>query len=733
VYPKSKILEIEDIMKKIAEKNAAYDKAIADADGFYKSGTWIEALDNYEIASQIKPEEIYPKEKIAELNALLGDMAATDSKYKALIAEADLMFTNKDYESSKRKYQGALGLKVEEYPQQRIKEIDGILAQIAADQQAYDQLITEADALFGKKDWTSALDKYKGALALKPKEVYPQEQIQIINTKLQNLVDKQSNYEALIAQADQYFDNRKYEAAMLKYEAAAVIFPQETYPPQRISEIRGLLDGLAKQLAEYENLIKEADALLLQGNLKTSKEKYQQAVVVFSNREYPKEQIIKIDALIAKDIAYAEYISQADVLFVQKDYNQSLSVFQQALALFPEREYPQERINEIQSILAALMDTQAAYDEAVRKGDVNFTAADYLLAKENYNEALTYISTEDYPRQKIMEIDQILQDLARKQMQYDELITTADRLFTENKYEEAIGKYKAASGIFPDEPYPPQKIAEINNLLAKILDKKTLYDKLIVDGDAAFNEKDYQNCITIFQQASAIYPSEPYPLQRIDEAKKALALIRNNIDMAYQKAIAQGDKGFGRKNWDLAKQAYKNASEIKPDELYPKEKLAEINSILEAQLKELQNQYDRYIADGDRFYSTKYYQESISSFENALGVFPEEKYPADMIEKIFDLIKKNSMVNILDGNITIYNNKKQQFKFSPVAYKDRKENYILLEVRVVNENAKVKLYVNFGENNSQNGGYSINLKNKKTYSRYFVNLGKQTRWVSKDN
>ena len=733
VYPKSKIQEIEDILQKIAEKNAAYQKAISDADSFYDTKAWESALDNYVLANQIKPEETYPKERIAELNTLLGGIAAANSKYKALIAEADARFTDKEYEDSKTKYQEALAVKPEGYPQQRIEEIDEILAKLAAAREAYNKLIEKADVLFSEEDWSLALEKYKAALTLIPTEVYPQEQIQAINEKLQNMADKKDRYDAFIAEADLLFEAKDYESALIKYESASAIYSDEEYPKEQMGKIRSILASLALQFAEYDKLIAQADDLLLKEELVDAKNLYQQALAVFPLRDYPQEQIDKINALIEKNNSYAKYISQADALFKEKEYHQSLTNYQNALAIFPKKEYPQQRIIEIEKILKSLSDVQAAYDEAVRVADLRLKSGDYELAKQSYNEALVYIPTEEYPRQKIMEIDQILQNLVRKRMLYDKFIVAADDLFSKESYDLALEKYKEALNILPDEVYPQQRIDEINKLLTDMAAKKTKYERLVSEGDQAFDEKDYKNCISLFEEALIVYPDEPYPPQKIEEANNALTSLKKNVDEAYQNAIALGDRNFDRKNWDKAKENYQNASTIKPDELYPKEKLAEINSILEEQLKQLQKQYDRYIADGDRFYSTKYYQEAIMSFENALSIFPDEKYPSDMIEKIFELIKKHSMVDILEENIRIPNKQNKKFTFSPLAYKDRKDNFVLIEVKIIEENAKVKLYVSFGKGDGKSGGYSINLKHKDGYSRYFVNIGRQTRWVSQDN
>lgn len=733
-YPKEKIQEIELLLKQLAEKDAAYTKAIADADGFYKNKAWQESLSNYQLASQIKEEEKYPKDKIAELTSLLGEMAATNAKYDGLIAEADLLFASKDFVNSRNKYQEASEVKAQEsYPKEKIKEIDALLAQMAALQKQYDDLIKEADQLFAKENWQPSLEKYQAALQIKTEEVYPKGQVDIINAKLQAIANLKASYDALIAEADQLFGTKEYESSLLKYEAATQILVEEKYPKDQMKIIRDILADLAKKNAEYDKIITKADDLLIQESYEKSKDEYKNALMIFAERPYPQEQITKIDGLIAQRDQYNQLISAADNSLKERQYEDALSSYQQALALMPTQEYPQKKISEVQSILQAIAETRAAYEEAVRMGDQNLDASRYEEAKTSYQLALSHISTEVYPRQKIMEIDQILQDLARKRMQYDKVIAQANTAFDGKSYDMALSKYKEALVIIPTEAYPQKRIEEINTILAQMANQQERYESLVAQGDQAFNTKEFKSSIGLFEQAQAIFPNEIYPPQKIAEAKAELEKIQRELDVAYQKAINEGDKNFKSKTWDPAKLSYQEASDIKPNELYPKEKLAEINSILEKELKKQQQEYDRYIADGERFYSTKYYQEAILSFEKALAVFPFEKYPSEMIDKIFELIKKNSMVTLLDGKMTIAQNKEEKFNFNTISFKDRSENYILLEIKMVNPEAQVKLFVNFGKGGSQNGGYSIPLKNRDGYHSYFVSIGKQVRWVNQDN
>jgi len=734
VYPQTQIDEINKILKEIADNEAAYQQAIKEADALFKSKDWQAALTKYELASSLKSEEQYPKDKIAELNGILNDLAAQQAQYDALIQEADQFFTNKNYPSATSSYKSALDIKPNEtYPQAQLTKIEDILAQLAEIQEQYDALIKEGDKQFVKEEWDLALPQYQQAIELKPEEVYPKEQIKIINEKLQAIADKQAQYDAVIIEADQLYQNKEYKTSLTKYEAALAILPDEQYPKDQMKTIRDLLEELAEKNAEYEKIIVKADDLFLQESFGKSKEQYQEASAIFPERPYPQEQIAKINNLVEKYTKYNAFVEVGDEQFKNQEYDAALTSFNQAATVFPDKPYPPQKIAEINQIQEMMAMTRAAYDAAIQKADAHFAAGEYKPAKQAYQEALNQISTEVYPRQKIMEIDQILADLARKKVQYDKMIAQANKAFDEQSYDVSLGKYQEALEIFPEEEYPQQRIEEINGILAQMANQKERYESLVTQGDKAFGEEDYKTSIQMFRQASAIFPNETYPPQKIAEAEAALEKIQRELDVAYQKAIDAGDRSFRKKDWDPAKESYQQASEIKPEELYPKEKLAEINKILEQELLAQQKEYDRYIADGERFYSTKYYQEAILSFEKALGVFPFEKYPSEMIDKIFDLIKKNSMLTLLDGKMILNQNKEEKFTFKPIAFKDRSENYILIEVKRLNPDSQVKLFVNFGKGGSQNGGYSIPLESKDGYHSYFVSIGKQVRWVKEDN
>ena len=89
---------------------------------------YVEAKNSYNQALGVKPTEAYPKNRIGEIELILASIKANEEKYSTLIASADTKFNNKDYENSKSEYTQASLIKPNEsYPKQRIAEIDAIL------------------------------------------------------------------------------------------------------------------------------------------------------------------------------------------------------------------------------------------------------------------------------------------------------------------------------------------------------------------------------------------------------------------------------------------------------------------------------------------------------------------------------------------------------------------------------------------------------------------------------
>jgi len=673
-YPKDKISEINTILadqKAASEKDKAYQDAIAKADGFFNGKKYTEAKSEYNKALVIKSGEQYPKDKISEIDKILADQKAASEKDKAYqdaIAKADGFFNGKKYNEAKSEYNKALGIKSgEQYPKDKISEINTILAdQKAASEKdkAYQDAIAKADGFFNGKKYTEAKSEYNKALVIKSGEQYPKDKISEINTILANqkaATEKDKSYQDVIVKADGFFNGKKYNEAKSEYNKALGIKSGEQYPKDKISEINKIL---AEQKATdekdkaYKNTIAVADGYFNSKKYNEAKSEYNKALGIKSGEQYPKNKISEIDKILAnqkaateKDKAYQDAIAKADGFFNGKKYNEAKSEYNKALGIKSGEQYPKDKISEINKILAdqkAASEKDKSYQDAIVKADGFFNGKKYNEAKSEYNKALGIKSGEQYPKNKISEIDKILADqkaATEKDKFYQDAISKADGYFNSKKYNEAKSEYNKALGIKSGEQYPKDKISEIDKILADqkaSVEKDKAYKNTIAVADGYFNSKKYTEAKSEYNKALGIKSGEQYPKDRIAEIDKIFTDQNENAekDKLYKDAITKADGFFTGKKYAEAKSEYNNALVIKSDEQYPKNKISEIDKILADQkaLADKDKAYNNIIANADKYFNSKKYTEAKREYEKSQKIKPSEQYPRDKIAEIDKII-----------------------------------------------------------------------------------------------
>jgi len=223
----------------------------------------------------IKPSEQYPKDKIAAIESIFTSaekQKVLQEKYQSAITNADKLFADKSYEQAKTGYQDALSLMPsEEYPKNKIGEIDKIIGEkekLKALETQYNDLVANGDKLLSGQHYEQAKIQYSQALQIKPEEQYPKNKLTEIDKALGDLAALKAlddQYQASITKADKLFNEKTYEAARSEYTIAGNLKPKEQYPKDKIAEIDKTLAALADMMAkddQYKASIGKADKLL---------------------------------------------------------------------------------------------------------------------------------------------------------------------------------------------------------------------------------------------------------------------------------------------------------------------------------------------------------------------------------------------------------------------------------------------------------------------------------------
>ena len=669
-YPKTKIAEVDAALAEIARVKALdeeYATLVREGDKLFSDASFEASKAKFQSALKIKPAEEYPKGKIAEIDKKMGELAAIkdrDERYAAALKNGDQLLSQKSYQPARDAYVQATSLKPEEkYPKDKIAEIDAALASIAtarALDEKYAGILAAADKLLASKDYPNARTTYQEAADLKPGETYPKEKIAEIGRILADQEAARAldeKYTEAVADGDRKLAAKSFEQARDAFTKASGLKPGEAYPKTKIGEIDAALAEIARLKAlddEFAGLVKEGDKLFRDKEYENSKKKFQAALERKPADQYPKDKIAEIDGKLAelaaikdRDDRYAAALKNGDQLLSQKSYTPAREAYTEASSLKPGESYPKDKIAEIDAALAALAAAKALdekYAGMITTADRQLDAKDYTQARASYKQALDLKPGEAYPKDKIALIDRTLADLeaARAlEAKYTAAIAEGDKLLTTRSYEPARTAYTTASGLKPDEQYPKTKLGEIDAALAEIARLKALdeeYANTVAGADKLFTEKSYPEAKASYEKALSLKPAESHPKARLAEIDGLLAdaARQKAIDDKYAAAIAGADKLMGEKTYDQARTAYMEAGKLKPAENYPKDKITEIDALLEAiaRQKSLDDKYKASLAKADQLLADKSLEAARNEYTTASGLKPEEKYPKDKIAGI---------------------------------------------------------------------------------------------------
>lgn len=685
------LLELTESLKlETGEKMVIFQQEMQEAERYLLIKNYIIALEHFEKAEILIPNNKEVKAKIKETRPL----AENQAEYNLQVAEADEYYINKDFAEAKKKYKAASKVWPENtYPADMIAKIDQMMEDKLKNlDQNYTQSIQSADSLFDLKEFNLAKGEYNLALSLKPNEKYPQKKLDEIAAYFANIQKEfEANYAGMIAGADKLYDNKEFIQAKEQYELALTVKPEDPYPVQQISNIEeqlALIEEQNKVNATYQEILSEADKLYSNGHYDLALKKYTEAQNIKLAEVYPQQQIQAIQQLMVDaekqreiDENYGKLVLVAARLFGEGNLTASRKSYENALELKPYEALPKQKIHMIDSTILAkerAAEIELAYNGHIQNGDSLMPLKEYDAAILAYEEAITVKPDGEEAREKAINARTIKANYERaivRQEQYDAAISMGDNFFEGESYELAQEQYLIAADLKKDEPYPKQQLAEIVIILKRL------------------------------------------------EAEK---------EQRYADAIAKADVFFENGNYSDAVVQYNLAKSIKPTEQYPQNQIEKCNTILAEELRRLQTQYNLAIADADKLYASKIYDKAINAYQKAEKIKPDEEYARKQIIKITSYIEENAIVDIVKDFVTINSGVTEKFEFEPVKISVRKSNYVLVKARNLS-GEDFKIIFTYGSKNGKNGGFVVQVPESEEYNDFIIRVGNQYKWFSEDN
>lgn len=118
---------------------------------------------------------------------------------------------------------------------------------------------------------------------------------------------------------------------------------------------------LLSNSARFNRKVEKADSFFTSSNIEEARILYAEALQLCPDEGYPLNQMSKIDSMLALQSLVRQYklkLTEADSLFVMKNYEVAQTKYLEAAQDNPDDPYPFEQINQIELILAEISQNQ---------------------------------------------------------------------------------------------------------------------------------------------------------------------------------------------------------------------------------------------------------------------------------------------------------------------------------------------------------------------------------------
>lgn len=284
-YPPGRIREINALLAEqarlLAEKQKQqadlennYGKLLLQGDHLFNDKEYQKALSVYEEALNLKPQETYPKDRIAKTRAAIEEQKrqlaaeqerqkeeakrrqALQNDYRRLIAEGDAAFSTENYALAKIRYTQADSLNLgEEYPKKQLVEITNIIhsAKYKTKLAEFNKNKATAEKALQEKNYASAKFYYQKAMSILPIDKdYIEKQIIEIDKQIEaeQLAAVQKEYKEHIGKADKAFKEKAYAVAKFYYQKALGVKVNDSYAKQKLQEVEKFISSRQEKAAE---------------------------------------------------------------------------------------------------------------------------------------------------------------------------------------------------------------------------------------------------------------------------------------------------------------------------------------------------------------------------------------------------------------------------------------------------------------------------------------------------
>lgn len=564
--------------------------------------------------------------------------------YESLMQSGNAKFESGDFISAKTYFEMALQKKKDDAnAQQRLVETVERIKDQMEKQESFYLRLDLGDRLLADNKLEEAKKAFEQALEIFPEDKYAQTQLSTINKTLEDQAQKLAEYNQALTLGSKLLEEAKYEEAILQFDQALSLYPEQQEPSSLKSQAVQLLEQRRLKEGEASALVSEANNQILRKNYPEAISKLEQALALTPNAEDIKQLLADTQIHAEKFENFSQALEAADQLYSSKSFEQARAKYVEALSIQPDDAYSEDMIRRIDETLQSdEYLAQQEYNAAMAEGGILESQSEWEQAKTAYEKALLVKPGDEVAETKIAAMQSNLLN-----ENYLQVLNTATSLLDQNELRAAREKYVEAFNLKPSEPEPQQKIQQIDQMIATAeaaAQQENEYNRLITLAAESYANEQLAQALDYYQQAAALKPDQASITSKIGEInslineKEALQQRENN----YSAFITSADEAFNAEQWEKALSDYTAASELFADREYPLEQINLINEKVAAlaEAEALENAYNTYITQGDAALVEERAIDARSAYESALSIKPDESYPQNQLIKAEALLAK---------------------------------------------------------------------------------------------
>lgn len=239
-----------------------YDNALAQGNKLMAAKQFELAKEQFQNALIAKPDDKVALQKITDANRELAkgdEQKRRQIKAMETLNLANNLLKQNKLPEAKLKFQEVLAIDPgNKDAKQKIKEVEVKLADAQKpklDLKKFNELIAQGDKNAAKENYPEAIANYNEALKINPNDKVANAKLNKANTQLN--ANKDKLYAKSITKGDDAMKNKDYEIAKMEYEKALALKPNDKYPKNQLKEVNKILLEMAKTLEDINKLSKE--------------------------------------------------------------------------------------------------------------------------------------------------------------------------------------------------------------------------------------------------------------------------------------------------------------------------------------------------------------------------------------------------------------------------------------------------------------------------------------------